>query len=284
MTTGSVAERLRRRMDELTPQERRAARTLLADYPRAGLGTSAELAAAAGVSAPTVVRFARSLGFGGFAELQSALMAELTDRASGPTARFSRTGTATRNGHWLSEGAAWVAEEVRGSLAAIPPSEFDAAVALLADPKRRITCVGGRYSNVAAQYLAFHLQQLRPNVGYQTAADPFGPAYTIDADRLDVCALFDVRRYQRTTVDLARRLKDRGATLIVITDPWLTPAAGVADIVLPTSVSSQSPFDSLATAFVLTELLVGAVLEAVGETGATRLREWDEATDYEMLP
>ena len=282
--TGSVAEQLRRRMDELTPQERRAARALLADYPRAGLGTSADLAGAAGVSAPTVVRFARSLGFGGFAELQTALMAELTDRGEGPTARFAARRPAAADGHWLADGAAQVAEEVRRSLDTIPPSEVDAAVALLADPRRRITCIGGRYSNLVAQYLAFHLQQLRPGVGYHTDLHPFGPAYTIDADRRDVCVLFDVRRYQRGTVDLARRLKGRGAALIVITDPWLSPAAGVADIVLPTSVSSRSPFDSLATAFVLTELLVGAVLEALGEAGARRLREWDESTDYEMLP
>ena len=282
--SGSVAEQLRRRMNELTPRERRAARALLADYPRAGLGTSAGLAAAAEVSAPTVVRFARSLGFGGFAELQATLMAELTDRGAGPTARSAVPATGTGDGHWLSDGAEEVTEDLRRSLEAIPPSEVDAAVTLLADPGRRITCIGGRYSNLVAQYLAFHLQQLRPGVGYHTDLHPFGPAYTIDVDRRDVYVLFDTRRYQRTTVDLARRAKKRGAALIVITDPWLSPAAGVADVVLPTSVSSRSPFDSLAAAFVLTELLVGALVDKLGEAGATRLREWDESTDYEMLP
>src|SRR5260221_8275268 len=40
------------RMDELTPAERKVARTLLARYPAAGLESTAALAAAAGTSKP----------------------------------------------------------------------------------------------------------------------------------------------------------------------------------------------------------------------------------------
>jgi hypothetical protein len=40
----TVAETVDRRLNELRPAERRAAGTLLADYPGAGLGTMADLA------------------------------------------------------------------------------------------------------------------------------------------------------------------------------------------------------------------------------------------------
>ena len=282
--TLTVAERLQDGLAALSPQERRVARALLADYPNAGLATSSELAKAAGVSAPTVVRFARAVGFVGYRDLQSALVAELTDRQASPVTRYEEA-RATRDGtHWMEHGRTVAAKAINASLSHIPQSELDAAVRMLADPRLRVTAQGGRYSNFVAQYLALHLQQVRRNVTARTQTLTLGLSDTIDAGKRDVYVLYDVRRYQRSTVELARRLSGRGTRLIVITDPWLSPAANVADVVLPTSVRSSSTFDSLAPAFVLSELLVGAVLDACGEDGLKRLRLWDEASDYEMLP
>ena len=59
-------------MDELTPAERKVARTLLARYPAAGLESTAALAAAAGTSKPTVLRLLARLGFGSYPDFQDA--------------------------------------------------------------------------------------------------------------------------------------------------------------------------------------------------------------------
>ena len=48
---GSIAAALRARLPSLPPSERRAAQTLLTNYPLNGLETAAEFAARAGVSA-----------------------------------------------------------------------------------------------------------------------------------------------------------------------------------------------------------------------------------------
>jgi DNA-binding MurR/RpiR family transcriptional regulator len=66
----TVAERLRLRRGELTQAERKVARILMADYPVGGLDPIAKLAAAAGVSAPTVVRLVAKLEFDGYPEFQ----------------------------------------------------------------------------------------------------------------------------------------------------------------------------------------------------------------------
>lgn len=282
--SGPVAQRLHDSMAALSPQERRAARALMADYPGAGLGTSADLAKAAGVSPPTVVRFARAIGYTGFADLQAALLAELTDRRASPVSQYAAAGGDGSDGHWLDHGLELTCQAVRQSLGHIPHAEVDAAVDLLADTRKRVTCVGGRYSGIVAQYLTIHLQQLRPGIVARPDAQGFGMASTIDVGRHDVYVVYDMRRYQRSTVDLARRLHSRGARIILITDPWLSPAASVAEVVLPTSVESPSPFDSMAPAFVLSELLIGAVLTRLGEPAARRMAEFEEASGYEMLP
>lgn len=44
------------RMDELSPAEKKVARSLLSSYPSAGLASAASLAQHAGTSTPTVLR------------------------------------------------------------------------------------------------------------------------------------------------------------------------------------------------------------------------------------
>src|SRR3954463_2420961 len=88
MSQTTVAAAIRDRRDEFTQAERRVARVLLSDYPSAGLSTAAELAARAGTSAPSVVRFSTRLGMDGFADLQERLRRELGTRTSSPVDRL----------------------------------------------------------------------------------------------------------------------------------------------------------------------------------------------------
>src|ERR1700712_2647690 len=88
MSDDSVAARASAALAGLSRAERRVGRALLADYPSAGLASAARLAERAEVSPPTVLRFAQSLGYEGFTNLQVALRAELTARSNGPITRL----------------------------------------------------------------------------------------------------------------------------------------------------------------------------------------------------
>ncbi|MDP9138023.1 MAG: SIS domain-containing protein, partial [Pseudomonadota bacterium] len=80
--------------------------------------------------------------------------------------------------------------------------------------------------------------------------------------------------------------KERGATVIVITDPWSSPAARHADAVLAAEVASPSPFDSMVPACALTEALIAELTVREGRKGRSRIQdlealregyEWHEA-------
>jgi DNA-binding MurR/RpiR family transcriptional regulator len=78
--------------------------------------------------------------------------------------------------------------------------------------------------------------------------------------------------------------KTRGATVILITDESLSPAAEEADIVLPVAVDGV-PFDSFAALLVLTESLVDAVFHRAGEAAIERLADWERSVRiYRALP
>ncbi|WP_448619137.1 MurR/RpiR family transcriptional regulator [Geodermatophilus sp. URMC 65] len=279
----SIGDTLKADLSSFSPQERRVARVLLADYPRAALGTSAELAAAAGVSPPTVVRFARSLGHSGFPALQQALLDELSERVASPLSLYEGSRAHRAEGHWLDRGVQVATASITQSLTAIPTAELDAAVTLLADPRMRIRAVGGRFSGHLAGYLARHLRQIRTNVSAPDDGQTIDAADVIDADRRDVFVVYDFRRYQTSTVQRATELADAGAHIVCITDEWLSPVAQAAEVVLPTSVRSTGAFDSAAAAFVLTELLVDAVLDRLGPAAVERMRRWEAASAHEVL-
>ena len=60
-TSETIGEEVRERLGEMTPSERRVARTLLETYPTAGLESLPHLAEVAGVTGPTVLRFVRKI-------------------------------------------------------------------------------------------------------------------------------------------------------------------------------------------------------------------------------
>ncbi len=80
----SLAERLRRDLSLMTPNEKRAAQRLLADFPMAGLDSAARFGEAAGVSAPTVLRMIAKLGFSSYGAFQDELKSELAARRATP--------------------------------------------------------------------------------------------------------------------------------------------------------------------------------------------------------
>ena len=270
----TVAERLRLRMGELTHAERKVARALMADYPVRGLDPVAKLAAAAGVSAPTVVRLVAKLGFDGHAEFQQSLKSEVSVRLSSPLQMHAeRPGTA-REGT-LPRAERLLCDGIRSSFARLPPGEFEQAVRLLADPRRSVTLIGGRFSTMLAEYLAAHLRILRSRVQVLSAAGPDRVSSMLDVGRRDVLVAFDYRRYQHDTVRLAMTAKDQGATLVAFTDPYLSPLAARADVILTSSVASPSPFDALTPAVALVEAMITALVDRLGDAPRSRMARYD---------
>ena len=80
----SLADRIRHDMEHYTPSEKRAAHLLLSHYPFAGLGTVADFASRAGISAPSALRFVTRLGFTGFPEFHKHLREELEAQLLSP--------------------------------------------------------------------------------------------------------------------------------------------------------------------------------------------------------
>ena len=61
------------------------------------------------------------------------------------------------------------------------------------------------------------------------------------------------------------------ATVVLITDPWLSPIADLADHVLTVDVEAPSPYDSMVPSVALVEALVAGVVAKLGKTTRSRI-------------
>ena len=121
------------------------------------------------------------------------------------------------------------------------------------------------------ELLPAHLHQLRPRTR-AIAYTPFGrDDALLDISRRDVVTVFDLRRYQKDTIALAEAARKRGATIVLVTDPWLSPIASLADRVLTVDVDAPSPYDSMVPLMALIEALVTGVVERLGGSGRRRV-------------
>ena len=271
-------------MASLSRAERRVCRALLADYPSAALASAAYLADRAEVSAPTVLRFAQSLGYQGFADLQTALRVELSSRPDVPVAAQPEAPPAGSMLDCLLVQARAQNDRAVATLAELPASALEAAVALLADTSRAVYLHGGRFSHLLARHLAAHLEHLR--TGIRLLDDPDGRdlGAMIELSRTDVVVLFDYYRYQRSAADVASRVRRSGAAVLLITDDLACPVAPDAEVVLTASSTVGITDWSLAAGFLLTELLIPLVMDAIGESARVRMALWEDQRRCELLP
>ncbi|GIX15925.1 MAG: RpiR family transcriptional regulator [Rhodothalassiaceae bacterium] len=277
----TVAQRVRAKMEELAPSERRVARLLLTNYPAAGLQSINQLAREAGVSAPTVLRFLARIGFPGYAPFQDALREELRQRSVSPLALDDLPEAGTGARHAM---AARLARAIEHSFALVTDFDFSAAIDLLADRRRPVLVTGGRFSDPLARYLWLHLREIRPRT-FHLPADPLirNPAL-VDHGPRSVAVVFDFRRYQETTADFAERAAERGVSIVLVTDPYLSPISRLAKVVLTVDVAAVTPFDSYTPAFALIEVLVAELVARLGDEARRRMAEADALRGVPRTP
>jgi DNA-binding MurR/RpiR family transcriptional regulator len=278
-----IGELVRQRLSTLSPAERKLARVLLASYPIAGLESVVRFAERARVSPPTVTRFIAKLGFRGYPEFQEVLRHEVQARLSSPLARYRDEPPGRGTDSVLNEALEASRLNLKATLEMLSHHDVDETVGLLADVRRRVMVLGGRVSGQLARYLASQLYLLRPGVALVDVARGAPTQQLIDLRKGDVLVVFDYRRYQADTIESARAAAAQGCTVVLFTDPWLSPASAFARQVLVSSVDTVGPFDSLVGATAIVEAVITAVLSRLGPRAQSRMQSLDQLRAADLI-
>ncbi len=201
--SASVAELIADRIGAMPAGERRAAQTLIANYPLIGLKTVADFSQQAGVSSPTILRFVARLGFQNYPEFQLALQDELAAQLQSPLIAQpshpcrGRAATARRC-------VAAIVDNIRETFRHLSEQQIGDIVGLLANRALATFLVGGRFTDPIARYMAAHLTIIRPNVFHLDGQESNWRDRLIDMGKRDVLVIFDIRRYQESLAPLRR--------------------------------------------------------------------------------
>ena len=276
MVSGTIAERLQTKVDALTRAERQLSDTIMENYPVSGLGSITSVAEKADVSTPTVARLVQKLGFRGFPEFQEQLRKELEATLSGPIAKHDKWAGDAPDAHILNQFTDAVMQNIKESLAQINPATFDTCCKLLADENRSVYVVGGRITRALADYFFLHMQVIRPNVTHIQSISNAWPHYLLNVKKGDVIVIFDVRRYENSTLKLAEMAAAKGAEIILLTDQWISPISKFANHVFGSRIVVPSAWDSSVTSLLLLETILAEVEGLIWPQTRNRMQELED--------
>ena len=275
----TVAERLDESRDALTRAERQLAAVIMENYPLSGLGSITAVSERAGVSTPTSARLVQKLGYKGFPDFQAGLRREIEAKMSGPITKHDRWSEDAPEEHILNRFAEAVQKNTRQTLAQVDPDAFDKSSAMLANPEINVYVVGGRITRILADYFFLQMQVIRPNVTQVQAISNAWPHYLLNMHPGDVLVVFDVRRYENSSLRLAEMAHEKGVKIILFTDQWRSPIEKLATHTFSSRIVVPSAWDSLSGPMILLETMVAEIQSSVWGETKPRMEELEKMFD-----
>lgn len=254
-----LQKRIQKMYGELSGAQRALAEFLLANYEQAAFLTAARLGALVGVSESTVVRFAYTLGYQGWPELQGVLQEMVKNRLSTAARLRLSAAQAKEKESVAREILATDLENLRRTLQDLNEEVFDAAVEAIISAED-IYVLGSRSAHSLALFLAFYLQMIgkRVRVVPQGVSSIFEELAAVRPQDLVVGISFP--RYTRVTVEGFAYARKKGARTLALTDSVISPLGQLADITL----TAQSNLGSFIESFAAPLSVINALVTAVG--------------------
>ncbi|MET7951325.1 MurR/RpiR family transcriptional regulator [Micromonospora sp. NPDC005324] len=259
----------------LTPTQRRIAHCLVQHAPAVAYLSAAEVAELAGVSQPSVTRFAVALGHDGYPALRRRLR-DLT--ATTP-------GGSTDAGNELQQAVRAEMGNLDRLAGQLADQDRIAETGRLLAESRPLPVLGLRAAAPLAAYFAYFAAKVHPDV---RVLDDGGSLLT---DRLEQAAeagasavlAFVLPRYPRETLDALRDARHAGLTVVAITDSPVSPATEHADVVLAAAVGTQLVFDLHTAPMTLAMVLLQAICDATPADTQRRLEAFEASAARRQL-
>ena len=248
----AVRDELERRSagQRLTPAQRKIAECLVEHSSQIGFLSSVELADLAGVSQPSVTRFAVILGFKGYLEMRRFLRgiggSGQEEKSRGN--RFQAAAHAEIQN--LSELASMLADDAL-------LAEWGIALA----SSRPLPVLGLRAAVGLAARFCYFAAKIHPDVrelhgGGSLLEDQIEQAKSAGGKTLLV---FMMPLYPRETIKAMEFARQIGLRIALVTDAGYKDYAKRADLMLPVRISTSMVFDSYAAPAALTSVLLDSL-------------------------
>lgn len=254
----NIIQRIQKSSNRFSRGQKLIANFIINKYDKAAFMTAAKLGDAIGVSESTVVRFATEIGYEGYPELQKALQ-ELVRNKLTSVQRIEVSSDRLNEKNLLRDILISDSERIKATLNEISVESFDSIVNSIVK-SNKIYILGARSAYILASFLWFNLNFMFENVilvNSTSTSEIFEQIYRVCEG--DTVFTISFPRYSKKSVKAVKFAKDQGATVITMTDSYLSPLAQYSDQVILANSDMFSFVDSLVAPLSVINALIVAV-------------------------
>ncbi len=266
-----VSDLLREGFEGFSRSQKAVARYIIDHLEEVAYLSAEELGHKGNTSSSTVVRFAQSLGFAGYPELQKAARDEYR---LGPTARpvvhEDQLGFSIEE-DVLTRSLRTDSLSLEETISKNTLERFNRAVEMLAGA-RQVLAVGMHEASMVAEYASYVLELLGIPCLAVTGSTESNVARLTRLTGDDVLLAIGFRRAHSVTISFTEKAGAQGARVIVITDNSLSELAGKGDITLYADIDSTFFAHSLVGPVSLVGALAAAVYSRDRDLYDSRVR------------
>lgn len=252
-----IIKNIQNNFNNLSKGQKFIAEFIINNYDKAAFMTAASLGETVNVSESTVVRFANTLGYRGYRELQKDLH-ELIKNKLTTVQRLTMVNEYSNRESALKKAMEKDMENIDKTINEIGHKTFQEAIDLILSAEN-IYILGLRSSSFLAGYLGFYLSFLIKGVKVITSGPNDVFEQLLKADSKDLIIGISYPRYSKRTLEALDFCVEKGCKIISITDSLISPAAKYADISLIASSDMLSFVDSLVAPMSLINALIVAI-------------------------
>jgi len=278
-----IAQCIRNVYSTLSKGHKKIANAILYDYEKVADMTAAKFGIFVGVSESTVVRFANSMGFEGYSELQRAVQ-ELVRTRLTPNQRIEMTKKRIGKGDILEGVMNADISKIRYTIERLDRDAFYNSIDAILSAKR-IFVMGARSAEPLARVLQYNLSLVFDNVKFvapTSTAEIFEQMFSISDD--DVLIAFSFPRYSSKMVSAVKYARQKGANVVVFTDSIVSPIAEYASNLLIAQSDMAAFMDSLVAPLTIINAIIVEITNRREKEITKRFDQlekvWDEYKVY----
>ena len=268
----------------LTKTQKMIAKYILDYSADACFMTSTEIALKLNVSESSVIRFSRSLGFGGFMDFQKMLRKEYQDKVLSisntitvPAQRVAKRAKLERNSDYINRHFKNAIQNLETLFTTNTLDAFEEAADVIVAGKRKYIAAS-RGNACLGDYFLLYLKHILPHVTSTNTAAISPIDHMCNITKEDCLIVFSFPRYSsldRVTTEMA---KEAGASIVVITDKPSALLAQYATVLITVPVDSNAFFNSLIGPQFVAEILLDTISHKVNGI-EKRLKKIDKYLD-----
>lgn len=261
---------------QLTKTQKKIADYFLKNQERIGNLASLEVAKEIGVSDASIIRFSRTIGYDGYADLKKDIYNNLAFKATenigrlNLTERFDVANRKFSQENLKDSFVELMGYNVRKSLLSNKQEDYEAAVNLIHTAQKRVVIGFHGCKGIALQFSRL-LGIIESNVSLLTSSEPDCYSQLQDVQEQDIVVLFSFARYYQADEDFIQYARNRKASIILITDSVISPYMKYADVAFIAATDHMSFFNSIVGAGCISEYLLTLLTRVSG-----KLERFDE--------